>query len=119
MLMQERALVLKRDVRGRVRTPVERRAAVVAEFERSGLPGTQFARLAGLKYPTLMAWVGRKRKTALVTGRAAARPVFVEAQLARAEVATKLRVVVAGGAVIELSEPAQVPLAAQLIKALA
>jgi hypothetical protein len=58
MLMQERAMVLKRDVRGRVRTPVERRAAVVAEFERSELPGTQFASLAGLKYPTLMAWVG-------------------------------------------------------------
>lgn len=46
--MQERAIILKRDARGRVRTPVEQRAAVVAEFERSGLPGTQFAMPTGL-----------------------------------------------------------------------
>lgn len=41
---------MKRDVRGRVRPPPEHRAAMVAEFERSGLPGTQFAKLVGMKY---------------------------------------------------------------------
>ena len=42
-----------------MRAPVERRVEVVGEFRRSGLSGAQFARLAGMKYPTLMAWVKR------------------------------------------------------------
>ena len=64
--MHERSLVLKQDVLGRVRVPVERRLAVVAEFRRSGLSGAQFARMAGMKYPTLMAWVKREGGAAAV-----------------------------------------------------
>jgi hypothetical protein len=39
------------DARGRVRVPVERREALLDEFERSGLSGVKFAQMAGLKYP--------------------------------------------------------------------
>ncbi len=40
--------ILKTDTRGRVRVPPERRAALLAEFERSGLSRRRkFAELAG------------------------------------------------------------------------
>lgn len=115
--MQERSIVLKRDVRGRVRTPPEQRAAVVAEFERSGLPGTQFAKLVGMKYPTLMAWVERKRR--LPSGKGGRRkPVFVEAVLARSADQAVLTMELGGVAVLKITDGRQVLLAAQLIKAL-
>ena len=62
--MHERALILRQDVLGRVRSSPERRLEVVREYRRSGLSGAQFARLAGMKYPTLMAWVKRDREGA-------------------------------------------------------
>lgn len=114
MLMQERSIVLKRDVRGRVCTPPEQRAAVVAEFERSGLPGTQFSKLVGMKYPTLMAWVERKRRLQSSKGRRRSKPVFVEAVPDQ----TGLIVELGGAAVLKIADGRQVPLAAQLIKAL-
>ena len=57
--MHESSLILKQDVIGRVRVIAERRAEVVAEFQRSGLSGYRFARMAGVKYSALMGWVQR------------------------------------------------------------
>jgi hypothetical protein len=54
--------VLKQDARGRVRVPVERREALLEEFDRSGLSGAAFARLAGIKYATFACWVSKRRK---------------------------------------------------------
>ena len=48
--------VLKTDKRGRVRVPVERREALLDEFEKSGMSGAKFARLAGIKYATFANW---------------------------------------------------------------
>jgi len=120
--MQERSIVLKRDVRGCVRTPLDQREAMVGEFERSGLPGTQFAKLVGMKYSTLMAWVERKRR--LRSGRAKEhkRPVFAEAVMASpgaqsvADGALVLRL--PSGVTIEIKDRGQVSLAADLLKAL-
>ena len=53
---------LKIDRRGRVRSTVAQRQAVLAEFERSGLSGPQFARVAGIAYQTFVSW--RKRQLA-------------------------------------------------------
>ena len=116
--MQERSIVLKRDVRGRVCTPAKQRAAVVAEFERSGLPGTQFAKLVGVKYPTLMGWVGCMRRARRAKARRRDKPVFMEAVLARPAGQTALSVELGGVAVLKIADGWQVPLAAQLIKAL-
>ncbi|HWQ90451.1 MAG TPA: hypothetical protein VN673_02180, partial [Clostridia bacterium] len=44
------SLILKTDTRGHLRVPVERREVLLAEFDRSGLSGKQFARLSGIKY---------------------------------------------------------------------
>jgi hypothetical protein len=54
--------VLKEDTRGRVRVPPDRREALLDEFERSGLSGARFARMAGVKYPTLANWLQKRRK---------------------------------------------------------
>ena len=57
----------------------------VGEFRRSGLSGAQFARLAGMKYPTLMAWVKRDSGSAPAVVRKKPchrRPVLVEAVVA-------------------------------------
>jgi hypothetical protein len=51
--MDEKSKLLKQDVRGRVRTPVERREMLLEEFGRSGLSGPKFAGLVGVKYQTL------------------------------------------------------------------
>jgi hypothetical protein len=57
-----RAEVLKQDGRGRVRVPVQRREALLDEFEKSGASGAKFARLAGIKYATFAGWVLKRRK---------------------------------------------------------
>ena len=53
--------IVKRDALGRVTTSRERREALLDEFERSGLKGTQFARAVGVNYQTFAAWVQRRR----------------------------------------------------------
>ena len=55
---------MKRDARGRVRTPPEQREAILAEYARSGLSGATFAREHGIKYPTFAAWVAARRRAA-------------------------------------------------------
>lgn len=110
--MKERSIVLKQDVHGRVITPRERRLAVVAEFERSGLPGTQFAKLVGVKYATLMNWVSQKRCKPRGT-----KPLFVEAVVRGAD-SLAVTVELAGGARLCLRDARQIPLAAQLLNAL-
>jgi len=54
--------VLKQDTRGRVRMPRERISALLDEFEKSGLSAAGFARMVGVKYPTFLNWVQRRRK---------------------------------------------------------
>jgi hypothetical protein len=50
------AEVLKIDARARVRVPVETWEALLDEFEKSGMSGARFARLAGIKYTTFANW---------------------------------------------------------------
>ena len=52
----------KRDERGRRITPAAEREAVVRAYEQSGLTQKAFARREGIKYPTLVSWVQRRRK---------------------------------------------------------
>lgn len=51
--------VLKTDKRGRLRISRQRRTALLAEFERSGLSALRFTEMYGIKYQTFMGW--RKR----------------------------------------------------------
>lgn len=59
--MTEGVEILKQDSRGRVRVPVERREALLDEFERSGMSAAAFSSLVGVKYQTFSCW-WRKRQ---------------------------------------------------------
>ena len=130
------ARVLKRDAAGRVHTTVEQRQAVLAEFERSGLSGPQFARVAGVAYQTFASWRQKQRKGALAERSRSAvvrrhvepvAPRLVEAVVAGmpaplepgAGAAGALEVLLPGGAKALVASADQAALAAQLIKVLA
>lgn len=53
--------VLRQDSKGRVRTPVERREALLSEYERSGMSAAAFSRQIGVNYQTFFNWVRKKR----------------------------------------------------------
>ena len=120
--MDTTSIILKTDSRGRVRVPPQRREELLVEFERSGLPTTKFAQLAGVRYQTFATWVQKHKKRPAKAGAAAiAGPLrFAEVVPAAAPPPSGvLRVVLPGGASIELAESSQVGLATRLIKALA
>jgi hypothetical protein len=116
--------VLKTDEAGRVRTPVERREQLLAEFERSGLSGCKFAALVGVKYSTFAGWVGRRRKQ----GGGASVPVkpvdsvrWLQAVVEQAQAPGEQSGVVLqlpGGARLQITQASQVALAAALLRAL-
>lgn len=122
--------ILKTDIMGRVRTPRARREALLDEFERSGMCGVQFAGLAGVKYQTFAAWVNQRRKQVAARSTPAedavggGRPVrWVEAIWespagAAAGGGPALQVYLPGGAWVEVGDPRQAVLAAELLRAL-
>ena len=63
-VMEPGSEILKVDEVGRVRTPPEKREAMLAEYDRSGMTGAQFARFVGVRYSTLMYWLQKRRKEA-------------------------------------------------------
>ena len=66
--------ILRKDTRGRVVVTAERRAGLLAEFDRSGMSGQRFPKWAGIKYPTWASWVQRRRKEAGQTPLPKAKP---------------------------------------------
>ncbi len=59
--MKSEAVVLKTDRRGRVRTPLAQREALLDAFECSGLSGIKFAALHGVKDPSFANWVQHRK----------------------------------------------------------
>ena len=115
--------VLKQDAAGRVWTPRDRREAVLDEFERSGLPATKFAAHVGVKYPTLAAWVQKRRKSrpaAGVPAQATAGSVrWMEASVMSGLLEARgLSIHLPGGARLEVLDATQAVLAAQVLRAL-
>ena len=106
------------DTKGRVRTSREQRRLILDEFERSGVSAVEFARRAGLKYSTLAAWRHRHRRS---KRSGPVRPVrLLEAvwPAASLPVSETLPVFLPGGARLELSGTAQLPLAVALLREL-
>jgi hypothetical protein len=62
--MEAGAEILKVDEAGRVQMPPGKREAMLAEYDRSGMTGAQFARFVGVRYSTLMYWLQKRRKEA-------------------------------------------------------
>ena len=136
-MKQQAEELLRVDALGRVWTTAERREWLLDEFERSGVAGAEFARIAGIKYSTFATWVQKRRRATGVhpapgkagilagTRRRAALPgpCFVEARIERSSagpgsVAT-LRVELPCGARMEIADGSQASLAAALLRALA
>ena len=65
--MESSGQILKTDSLARLRTAPERKRELLDEFERSGLSGSKFAALVGVKYST---FAGRatKRQRSLAPG---------------------------------------------------
>jgi hypothetical protein len=60
------------DTRGRVRVSAQRREALLAQYDKSGMTGKRFAAWAGIKYQTLCGWLQRRRKAVASQGPAVA-----------------------------------------------
>ena len=123
MVMEPGSEILKVDEVGRVRTPPEKREAMVAEYDRSGMTGAQFARFVGVRYSTLMYWLQKRRKEAgqseqMVTPRQD-HPGWLEARV-EGEVPKSENVVVemGGGVRMLVGNRAQAALAGELLRAM-
>jgi len=121
--------ILKTDALARVRTPRERQQEVLDEFERSGLSGSKFAALVGVKYSTFAAWAAKRKRSRpaeaaparVVDGAAKVRwleTVIDQAQESGGQSASVLTVHFAGGARAEIANDRQAGLAAALVRAL-
>ena len=115
------AEVLKTDTRGRVRVPAERREALLDEFEKSGMSGAEFARMAGIHYATFANWTQRRKKQR-AGGMPGSGPVrLLEAMVDPAgsgygmTAAGGLLVELPGGGRIRVESPLQLRLAAELL----
>src|SRR5476651_341938 len=120
--------IVKVDRIGRIKTPRERREALLAEFDRSGMSGQQFAKWAGIKYGTFITWVQKRRRKGapgqaedkLVAHGTKSEVRWVEAVLEKATAkksdanATVMIVQGPGGVRLELSEERHVLWAAKL-----
>jgi TctA family transporter len=122
--MTEEDQILKTDSVGRVWTPKDRREALLDEFERSGLSGVKFAALVGVKYQTFIAWTRKRREERQErqeSGNGASGGVrWLEAAVEpeRGESGIEvLRVVLPGGAHLEIRSAGQARLAAELLRA--
>jgi hypothetical protein len=128
-IQNESVEILRQDRRGRVRTPLARRQAVLDEFARSGLSGARFAALHGINYQTFAGW---RRKAGGVDGRAAAGGADGNSQdtapgpgvLTWLEAVSGhgqhgLAIELPGGARLQVADAAQAGLAAHLLRALA
>ena len=122
-------VVLKTDTIGRVFTPLERRRNLLEEFEKSGLSGTKFAALVGVKYSTFASWLQKQRRKNSNRGRGkdqaegATQVRWLETVIEQAQSPAdkgRLPVVVRlpGGASLEIATAGQVTLVAALLSAL-
>ena len=115
--------ILKVDEAGRVQTPPEKREGMLAEYDRSGMTGAQFARFVGVRYSTLMYWLQKRRKEAGQNDQTAAHsqdhPGWLEARVeGEAPKSENLVVEVGGGVRILVSNRTQATLAGEVLRAI-
>jgi len=114
--------LLRTDELGRIRTSATRREQLLDEFDRSGLSGKKFAALVGVKYQTFATWAQqRRRKTASQPAKPKSDPAvkWLEAVVEQPETHTALVLHLPGGVRVEINDPKQLPLVAELLRLLA
>ena len=106
---------IKTDLSGRLRLSEGHKTELLDAYDNSGLSGVQFARLHGLKYPTFISWV-RKRKD---LKQLKPKPTqFMEVDFTADTNPQPLCVALPNGARIEVHTTSQIALAAELFKRL-
>lgn len=122
--------ILKTDKLGRVRVPVQRREALLEEFEHSGMSGAAFAKRYGINYQTFASWRQKRKKAAASSGNdGPSEFLLLEALEAleapedgdrgpRTNSKAGLEIELPGGARLSIRGPGQVALAAELLRAL-
>lgn len=122
-VMDNQITILKRDARGRVRSTAEARAEAVAEYRRSGLSASAFAKMAGISKNTFWNWLqcqGLTQKRGSMPSKSGSQaPVRFVQVAAQAAPASALLVRLPGGATVEVADELQAVLAARLIQSLA
>ena len=121
----EQTIILKTDRLGRVRTPRERQEEIVGAWRASGVSAMRFAETIGVKYQTLATWIRRGRQardnTTVPCGPASCvgfpAPQWLEMTVGHVG-GLPLRLELPGGASLLLADGSQIPLAAQLLRAL-
>ena len=122
-VMEPGSEILKVDEVGRVQTPPEKREAMLAEYERSGMTGAQFARFVGVRYSTLMYWLQKRRKEAghgeQIATRRQDHPRWLEARV-EGEVPKSENIVVevGGGIRMQVGNHTQAVLAGEVLRAM-
>jgi hypothetical protein len=116
--------VIKTDVLGRMRTTVARRESLLNEFEKSGLSGTKFAQLSGIKYQTLATWLQKRRRQVKAPIKEANTVKWLEAVLEQTQnpgpqMASAIILRLPGGSQVEIADAKQIPLVAALVRELA
>ena len=122
-VMEPGSEILKVDEVGRVQTPPEKREAMLAEYDRSGMTGAQFARFVGVRYSTLMYWLQKRRKEAghgeQIATRRQDHPRWLEARV-EGEVPKSENIVVevGGGIRMQVGNHTQAVLAGEVLRAM-
>ena len=119
----ERGEILIQDSKGRVRTPLERREALLEEYERSGMSGLAFAQHTGIKYQTFASWVQKRRRREFADQKAPgmSKPVqWVEAvvsdQSGSEGSSSGLLIELSGGAKMQIGDSRGAMLAAEVLR---
>ena len=111
--------LIRTDKRGRMRYSAEQRELLLDSFDRSGQTAMAFASQHGVKYPTLMSWLGKRRREG---GGNEPAPSFAELVVDEPGVermsSTGLVVRLGGGMIVEIGSRTSIPLAVELIEAL-
>ena len=115
---QAAGVIVKSDQTGRTRYTSEYKLEVLAAFESSSLSAPAFARQCGIKYPTLAAWIGARKRGDQTVPRGSA-PAFLVAEVASSANGPALEVQLPCGAVARASDAEQVRLLAALLRHLA
>ena len=80
--MTQTMQLLRTDQKGRVRTPRERREALLEEYDRSGASAAAFAKMCGVKYQTFVGWVQQRKRAGMAGPVNAVRPDQASRRLA-------------------------------------
>ena len=124
-VMDNQLTILRRDARGRVRSTAQARAEAVAEYRRSGLSASAFAKMAGISKNTFWNWLQchgltQKRGPSLTKSSSHTPVRFVQVTAPATPVLSPaLLVRLPGGATVEVTDERQAVLAARLVQSLA